>query len=87
MTREELDIKAEAAARNAKCDRCAVKIMESPSYTGAMVGTFRVSVVGVTEGYQLCGRCGLYLREFLRPGLRHQAHFQGVKMELLERWS
>lgn len=84
MTREELDAKAEAAARDAKCQRCKVVILEDPSKSGVVFGRLMVPMLGVSHTYQLCGRCGLLLRELIYPELDYDEKYQQIKSALVE---
>lgn len=79
----DLDERAEEAARNATCMRCQVVILGEASAVGMVFGRIIVPVTGIQENYQLCGKCGLALREFLTPELLQDQHYLGVKTQLL----
>lgn len=83
-----LEERAEAAARTAVCTRCDVVILEDRSATGVLFGRLIVPVLGVKRQFQLCGKCGLALREFLYPELASDPDYQLKKLALLtEFWT
>lgn len=83
MTLEE---RAEQAAKNAKCSRCGVVIMSSPASLGLTTGTVRTSALGTTVGFQLCGGCGLAVREAIWPALLVDPKYLALREELLGLW-
>jgi hypothetical protein len=84
----ELTARAEEAANNARCARCQVVILEDSSKTGVVFGRLLVPILGVKHTYQLCGKCGLGLREFLFPGILDDPTYLAVKATLLgEHWT
>lgn len=86
--RPELDARAEEAASKATCKRCGVLILQDSSASGLVLGRIIVPGVNVNISYQLCGKCGLALQEFLCPGLVTEREYMAVKTQLLqEHWS
>ena len=75
------------AALEARCQRCEVVILEDSSKAGVVFGRLLVPVLGVKHAYQLCGKCGLALREFLFPRLLDDPNFVETKRQLLTEWS
>lgn len=84
MTLEE---RAAEAARNARCGRCRRKMLESGTQEGFLTGYYRVMSLRQTVPFQLCGPCGVELREFLNPALAEDGQFQALKKIILEGWS
>lgn len=78
-----LDERAEAAAREAVCTRCEAVILDEASKAGVVFGRLIVPIVSVTHTFQLCGKCGLGLREFLFPSITEDIIYQSVKHQLL----
>lgn len=84
---EELQARAEAAAEQAECTRCKVRILADESKTGMVFGRLFVPLAGSRHTFQLCGKCGLALREFLFPHLLDDATYAEIKRLLLtEHW-
>lgn len=82
-----LEERAEEAARKATCRRCETVLLDDPSAIGMVFGRLRVPMSGVNLSYQLCGKCGLGLREFLQPSLVDDRAYQTAKVQLLtEHW-
>lgn len=83
-----LEERAEAAAQEARCQRCEVVILDDASASGVVFGRLIVPVLGVKHEYQLCGKCGLGLREYVFPKLVDDPNYQSVKRQLLmEYWT
>jgi len=88
VAHQSLDERAEEAAENAQCTRCGVIILQDTSSSGVVFGRIMVPLLRVTHTYQLCGKCGLALREFVFPALQSDPHFLEVKRRLLtEFWT
>ena len=83
MTEPTLEERAERAAETAQCSRCGVVILQEESKTGVVFGRLIVPILGVTHTYQLCGKCGLLLREFLFPGILDDPVYLAIKNRLL----
>lgn len=83
MTLEE---RAEEAAKKAKCSRCGTVIMQDPGRLGLATGTLRTSALGTTVGFQLCGKCGLVVREAIWPKLLTDPNYLSLRAELMEMW-
>jgi hypothetical protein len=82
-----LEERAEAAAREAVCTRCDAVILDEPSRAGVVFGRLMVPVLGAKHEFQLCGRCGLGLREYLYPEVQHDPRYNLIKNLLLtEHW-
>lgn len=82
-----LEERAEEAAQTAQCDRCKVVILDDSSKLGVLFGRILVPLLGVKHTYQLCGKCGLALREFLFPRILDDPVYQDLKRQLVsEHW-
>lgn len=85
--RPELEARAARLAAEAICTRCQTLIMDDSSAAGLMFLSVRVPLMSVKETHQLCGKCGVQVREFLYPELLGDEKFQSAKHELLmEHW-
>jgi len=82
-----LEERAERAARNARCGRCRRRMLESGTQEGFLTGYYRVMSLRQTVPFQLCGPCGIELREFLNPDLAEDGQFQALKKIILEGWA
>lgn len=85
--RAALDAAAEEAAERAVCARCGVRILGDPSREGVVFGRVMVPMIRLKEAFQLCGRCGLKLREFLTPEVLDNDDYIGKRNQLLGPWS
>ena len=86
--RRTLEERAEEAAEEATCQRCDVVILEDPSAQGVVFGRLMVPLLRVQHAYQLCGKCGLGLREYLFPGILEDPSYLEVRRQLLtEHWT
>lgn len=83
----DLEERAAKAAQEARCGRCRVVIVSAGSAMGVVTGYYRAVALGSTTAFQLCGLCGLELREFLQPALEDDRAFQNMKDILVEGWS
>jgi hypothetical protein len=82
-----LDEKAEEAANKATCQRCETVILSDSSAEGVVFGRLIVPILGVKHEYQLCGKCGLGLREYVFPKILEDDGYLAVKNQLLtEHW-
>ena len=79
--------RASEAAEKATCQRCDVVILQDPSAQGVVFGRLLVPLARVKRSYQLCGKCGLALREFIYPRILDDPVYLEIKRELLERWA
>lgn len=75
-----------AKARDVKCSRCSVVVVDSSSVEGTTMVNFYAPTSGMRRRAVLCGACGLALREFLYPGLLDIPEYQAVAAELRSRW-
>lgn len=82
----DLEEKAAEAAKRAPCGRCGEVILETESAIGTVTGYYRAVAIGTTSSFQLCGECGLDLREFLNPHLVEDAIYRGFKELLRGMW-
>lgn len=82
----DLEAKAAEAAKKALCGRCGGVIMETESAIGTVTGYYRAVAIGTVSPFQLCGECGLKLREFLNPQLVEDAIYRGFKELLRGMW-
>lgn len=82
-----LDARAAEAARNARCGRCRKKMLESGTQEGFLTGYYRVMALRQTVPFQLCGPCGIGLREYLNPELTTDPEFQQIKDGIVEGWA
>lgn len=78
-----LDERAREAAERAECTRCSVRILSDDSKAGLVFGRVFVPVSDARHSFQLCGKCGLALREFLKPSLVDDPEYQLAKHRLL----
>lgn len=78
-----LDERAEAAAQEAVCTRCLAVILDEPSKAGLVFGRVLVPLLGVKDTFQLCGKCGLGLREYLYPEIALDPQYWSARQELL----
>lgn len=81
-----LDALAEEAANKATCSRCGVVILADSSAEGVVFGRIMVPLVRVNHAFQMCGKCGLALREFVFPPLLQDRNYLAVKEQLLTRF-
>lgn len=84
---KDLEERAEKAASEAKCGRCGEVILRGTSAVGMVTGYYRAVALGVTAPFQLCGNCGIALREFINPRLEDDPIFQRVKKKIQEMWA
>lgn len=82
-----LEERAEQAAENARCQRCEKRIMRDKSAEAMAFLRILVPGLGFKKAVQLCGRCGVDLREFLSPELADDPGFQATKQALLGEWT
>lgn len=87
--REDIEQAAEEAGARAACSRCKAVIVEESSATGAVRGTYRAIALrpDYAQHFQLCGRCGLRLREFLFPEVEHNPIYLETKRQLEALWA
>ena len=83
-----LEQRASEAAEKATCQRCEVVILEDSSATGVVFGRLMVPILQVKHAYQLCGKCGLGLREYVFPKILEDHNYLAIKEKLLtEFWT
>lgn len=82
-----MDARAAEAARGARCGRCRELLLESGTAEGFLSGYYRVMALRQTVPFQLCGTCGIGLREYLNPELVTDPEFQQIKDSILEGWA
>lgn len=86
--RPSLEERAAEAASRATCARCKVVILDDSSGSGVVLGRLIVPLLGIKHAYQMCGKCGLALREFIFPDLDRDPVYQECKRKLLtEFWT
>ena len=81
-----LEERAAEVAAEARCGMCDKVILDQPDATGALVVRVRSLYSGVGENVQLCGTCGLAVREILNPALKTDTRYQRVKNEMIRMW-
>lgn len=81
-----LEERAAEVAADARCGVCDKVILDRPDATGALVVRIRALYSGLGENVQLCGMCGLAVREILSPALKTDARYQRVKTEMIRMW-
>lgn len=83
----EIEAAAEQAALEARCERCRTFVVMDASAAGTILGRLIIPGAGKKHSFQLCGKCGLQLREFLMPELEFDRVFQEAKAALMEHWA
>lgn len=73
-----------AVAREAKCVRCDVPVIEAPGTQGIVMMNYFVPGVGKRERLFFCGPHGLEFREFLYPEILQDPVYAGAKSALQE---
>lgn len=81
-----LEERAAEVAANARCGMCGEVILDRPDATGALVVRIRALYSGAGENVQLCGMCGLAVREILNPTLKTDTRYQRIKAEMIRMW-
>lgn len=81
-----LEERAAEVAAEARCGMCLKVILDQPDATGALVVRIRALYSGLSENVQLCGMCGLAVREILNPALKTDTRYQRVKNEMIRMW-
>lgn len=81
-----LEERAAEVAAEARCGMCSEVILDRPDATGAVVVRVRSLYSGAGENVQLCGTCGLAVREILNPALKTDTRYQRVKNEMIRMW-
>lgn len=81
-----LEERAAEVAAEARCGMCLKVILDQPDATGAVVVRVRSLYSGAGENVQLCGTCGLAVREILNPALKTDTRYQRVKNEMIRMW-
>lgn len=81
-----LEERAAEVAADARCGVCSKVILDQPDATGALVVRIRALYSGLGENVQLCGMCGLAVREILNPTLKNNDRYQRIKAEMIRMW-
>ena len=84
----DLEAEAEAAAERARCTICDVRIMGEKSRDGVLFGRIVGPFLEQPLTFQVCGLCGLKLREFIVPDVLDDPVYVESKATLLrEFWT
>lgn len=73
-------------AKEAKCSRCKIQVVESPAIRGTVMVSYYVPALGQRRRGVLCGACGIAFREFLMPELLDNPAYQQVAARLRQEW-
>lgn len=83
---EETEERARQLAAEAPCSRCGEVILDGPSAVGVVTGQYRLVATRQSVPYQLCGMCGLRLREFLFPESTRDPRYTALRDALHQAW-
>lgn len=72
-----------ATAREAKCMRCGIPVVDAPTVTGTVMLNYYVPALGKRERLYFCGEHGLELREFLYPHIKEDPVYVEAKASAL----
>lgn len=81
-----LEARAAEAAAQAGCSRCKAVILEEGSLIGLVFVRMEAVATRQKDAVQLCGKCGLLLREFLRPERLDDPRYQAAADLLRRTW-
>lgn len=84
---EEITDEVLATAREAKCERCGIPVVDAPSATGTVLLNYYVPALGTKDRVFLCGEHGLEFREFLYPHVKEDPEYVNAKALLQEHFA